>query len=253
MSALGGRHAIVTGANRGIGAAAVRALSAQGANVSLLVRDRARGEETARRVPGPHVVVVADITDRVAVQDACAEAATRLGPIDSRVNNAGSTESAPFLKTDPALFTRLIAEHLSGAVHATQAVLPGMIERGGGHVVNVASVAGLRGEAYVSAYVAAKHALVGLTRALAVEMFRHGVAVNAVCPGYTDTELVRDSVNRVSAKTGMSNDEALRAILSRAGQSRLVTVDEVAAAIVALCVATPGEEAQTVVVDGSAR
>ena len=140
-----------------------------------------------------------------------------------------------------------------GAVHASQAVLPGMIERGGGHVVNVASVVGLRGEAYVSAYVAAKHALVGLTRALAVEMFRHGVAVNAVCPGYTDTELVRDSVNRVSAKTGMSNDEALRAILSRAGQSRLVTVDEVAAAIVALCVATPGEEAQTVVVDGSAR
>ena len=93
MSALGGRHAIVTGANRGIGAAAVRALSAQGANVSLLVRDRARGEETARRVPGPHVVVVADITDRVAVQDACAEAATRLGPIDILVNNAGSTES----------------------------------------------------------------------------------------------------------------------------------------------------------------
>ena len=250
MSALVGRHALVTGASRGIGAATARKLSAEGAHISLLVRDRVRGEEVARSLAGAHAIVVADITDRSAVQDACADAAGQLGPIDILVNNAGSTESAPFIRTEPALFDRMIAEHLLGAVHTTQAVLPGMIEGRRGHIVNMASTAGLRGEAYVTAYVAAKHALVGLTRALAVEMEKHGVAVNAVCPGYTDTDLVRESMARVSAKTGMTEDEALSMILERAGQKRLVSVDDVAKAVVELCVVAPSIEAQAVVVDG---
>jgi len=251
MTALSGRHAIVTGANRGIGAAIARALSEQGASVSLMVRNRARGEETACTLVGSHTTVVADLTDRSAVNAACAAAAERLGPVDILVNNAGSTESAPFLKSDPALFERMIAVHLLGAVHTTQALLPSMIARGRGHVINVASTAGLRGEAYVTAYVAAKHALVGLTRALAVEVAKHGISVNAVCPGYTDTDLVRESVARVAAKTGKTEDDSLRAILDRAGQSRLVTVDEVAAAVITLCTDPDVRGGQTIVVDGS--
>lgn len=252
MSALNGRHALVTGANRGIGAAIASALSREGASVTLMVRDSARAKSLASSLAGPHATVVADLTVRMAVQAACVEAAERLGPVDILVNNAGSTESAPFLRSGPELFERMIAIHLLGAVHATQAVLPGMIERGGGHVINVASTAGLRGEAYVTAYVAAKHALVGLTRALAIEMEKHGIAVNAVCPGYTETDLVHDAVARIASKTGMSAAEALGSILTRAGQVRLVTPDEVADAVIALCTApADAPTGQTVVVDGS--
>ena len=252
MNSLAGRHALITGANRGIGAAIARALSGEGASVTLMVRNSARAQEATGLLAGPHAIVVADVTDRAAVHSACAEATARIGPVDILVNNAGSTESAPFLKSTPELFGRMIAVHLLGAVHTTQAVLPDMIGRGRGHVVNVASTAGLRGEAYVTAYVAAKHALVGLTRALALEVGRKGIAVNAVCPGYTGTQLVHDAVARIAAMTGKSEGDALRAILAGAGQTRLVTPDEVAAAVVALCTAPDGAPTgQTVVVDGS--
>lgn len=252
MSGLSGRHALVTGANRGIGAAIVRALSSEGANVTMMVREAIRAQPVAASLAGPHATVVADVTDRIAVRAACVEAASRFGPVDILVNNAGFTETAPFLKTEPDLFERMIAIHLLGAVHTMQAVLPAMIERGRGRVINVASTAGLRGEAYVSAYVAAKHALVGLTRSVAVEMARRGIAVNAVCPGYTETDLVKDAVARVAAKTGKSETDALRSILESAGQSRLVSPDEVAAAVIALCSA-PADmpSGQTIVVDGS--
>lgn len=249
MSALSGKHAIVTGANRGIGAAIALALSERGATVSLLVRNRARGEEAECMLEGSHGTFVADVTDRSAVHAACTAAAERFGPVDILVNNAGSTESAPFLKSDPSLFERMIAVHLLAAVHTTQAVLPSMIARGHGHVINMASTAGLRGEAYVTAYVAAKHALVGLTRALAVEVEQHGVLVNAVCPGYTDTDLVRESMTRIAKKTGKSEHDALRTVLDRAGQSRLVTADEVAAAVVDVCMSV--RNGQAIVVDGS--
>jgi len=252
VSSLAGRHALVTGANRGIGAAIARALSNEGAGVTLMVRNAERARTVAGMLSGPHATVIADLTDRAAVHAACAEAAERLGPVDILVNNAGSTESAPFLKSDPELFERMIAIHLLGAVHATQAVLPSMIERGHGQVINVASTAGLHGEAYVTAYVAAKHALVGLTRALALEMGKRGIAVNAVCPGYTETDLVHDAVARIAEKTGKSEDEALRMILAGAGQARLVTPEEVAAAVVALCTAPAySPTGQTVVIDGS--
>jgi NAD(P)-dependent dehydrogenase (short-subunit alcohol dehydrogenase family) len=252
VSALAGRHALVTGGNRGIGAAIARALSHEGASVTLLVRDAGGARASAALLPGPNAVVVADVTDREAVHAACTEAAERMGPVDILVNNAGSTESAPFLKSGPELFERMIAIHLLGAVHATQAVLPSMIERGRGHVINVASTAGLQGQAYVTAYTAAKHALVGLTRALALEMDKRGIAVNAVCPGYTETDLVSDAVERIATKTGMSSADALRSILSGAGQTRLVTPEEVAAAVVALCTAPAGAATgQTVVIDGS--
>ena len=252
MTALAGRHALVTGANRGIGAAIARALSREGASLTLMVRDAGRAAAVARSLSGAHAIVVADVTNREAVQAACAEAAKRSGPVDILVNNAGSTESAPFLKSAPELFERMISIHLLGAVYTTQAVLPAMIERGSGHVINVASTAGLRGEAYVTAYVAAKHALVGLTRALALEVGKHGIAVNAVCPGYTGTDLVHDAVARIATKTGMSAAEALQTILARAGQKRLITPDEVADAVISLCTApADAPSGQAVVIDGT--
>jgi NAD(P)-dependent dehydrogenase (short-subunit alcohol dehydrogenase family) len=251
VTALTGRHALVTGASRGIGAAIAQALSDEGAAVTLLVRDAARGDVVARGLKGRNVTVVADVTDRVGLHSAIARAVEQLGPVDILVNNAGYTESAPFQRTTPDLFERMFAVHVLGAVHATQAVLPGMIERGYGHVVNVASIAGLRGESYVSAYVAAKHALVGLTRALAREVGKRGVAVNAVCPGYADTDLVHDAVKRVSTLTGKTDAEALGAILAAAGQTRLVTPGEVAGAVVRLCTTRNDPGGQTVVLDGS--
>ncbi|HEX9564805.1 MAG TPA: SDR family oxidoreductase [Gemmatimonadaceae bacterium] len=252
MKALAGRHALVTGANRGIGAATARALSEAGAAVTLMVRDRLAARPVADALGLNQTIVTADVTVAAAVHEACGEAAALLGPIHILVNNAGTAESAPFLKTAPELFERMFAVHLLGAVHATQAVLPGMIERGHGHVVNVASMAGIRGEAYVTAYVAAKHALVGLTRALALEVGRRGVAVSAVCPGYTETDLVHRAVARIVAKTGHTAAEALRTILAGAGQTRLITAEEVARAVLALVSAPDGDQmGQIVVLDGS--
>jgi NAD(P)-dependent dehydrogenase (short-subunit alcohol dehydrogenase family) len=249
--ALAARHALVTGANRGIGAAIARSLSAAGARVTLLVRDAARGEAVAATLPGPTAVVVADITDRDALLAACAAAAEALGPIDILVNNAGTAESAPFLKSDDALFQRMMAMHVMGPVHATQAVLPGMLSRGSGHVINVASVAGLMGAPYVTAYTAAKHAMVGLTRSLAAEVGPRGVSVQAVCPAYTDTDLVQGAVSWIVARTGRTPEEALHSILTDAGQSRIVTSEEVAEVVLALCTAPAGTPVgQAIVVDG---
>ena len=248
---LAGRHALVTGANRGIGAAIARTLSAAGARVSLLVRDAARGEAVGASLPGPYTVVVADVTDREVLIGACAAAAEALGPIDILVNNAGTAESAPFLKSDAVLFDRMIAMHLMAPVYASQAVLPSMLERGAGHIVNVASVAGLMGAPYVTAYASAKHAMIGLTRALALEVGPRGVSVNAVCPAYTDTDLVTGAVERIVQRTGRSASEALHSILSDAGQSRIVTSEEVAEAVLMLCAAPIGAPVgQAIVIDG---
>ncbi|WP_310570927.1 SDR family oxidoreductase [Gemmatimonas sp.] len=253
LPALAGRHAMVTGANRGIGAAIARALSANGARVSLLVRDAARAKAVAASLSGPYTVVVADVTDREALVGACVAAAEALGPVDILVNNAGTAESAPFLKSDTALFERMLAMHLMAPVYASQVVLPGMIERSFGHIVNVASVAGLMGAPYVTAYTAAKHAMIGLTRSLALEAGPRGVAVNAVCPAYTDTDLVTGAVERIVQRTGRTANDALQSILADAGQTRIVTSEEVADAVLALCTAPIGAAiGQTIVIDGRA-
>src|SRR5499425_1917119 len=186
---LAGKHAFVTGGGRGIGRAVAAAV--------------ARGEAAG--------CGVADVTDVVEVKRQVTAAEAARGPIAILINNAGSAESGPFIKADPSVFRTMCNVHLIGAVYATQAVLPGMLERGFGRIVNVASTAGLKGYPYVSAYCAAKHALVGLTRALAAETAARGITVNAVCPGYTDTDLVRDSIERVAAKTGRAQADVLTA------------------------------------------
>ncbi|MCC6245854.1 MAG: SDR family oxidoreductase [Gemmatimonadaceae bacterium] len=249
---LAGRHALVTGASRGIGAAIARDLSAAGAAVSLLVRDGARGAAVASSLSTRHTIVVADVTDCTALRLACERAASTLGPVDILVNNAGSAVSAPFLKSDHTLFARMIAEHVTAVVEASQSVLPSMLERGAGHIVNIASVAGLWGAPYITAYAAAKHAMIGLTRALALEVGPRGVSVNAVCPGYTETDLVSDAVDRIVARTGRTAHEAVALMLAEAQQSRLVRVDEVASAVRALCIAPGGSPVgQTLVLDGN--
>jgi len=232
--ALAGKHAFVTGGGRGIGRAVAAALARAGAAVTVIGRTEAplREAVAAGEAAG---CGVADVTDVVEVKRQITAAEAARGPIAILINNAGSVESGPFIKADPSVFRAMWNVHLMGAVYATQAVLPGMIERGFGRIVNVASTAGLKGYAYVSAYCAAKHALVGLTRALAAETAARGVTVNAVCPGYTDTDLVRDSIKSVAAKTGRPQADVLAEYQKDAPIGRLILPEEVAAAVVYLC------------------
>ena len=236
--ALSGVHAAVTGAGSGIGAACAHELARLGATVTLLGRRRGRLEVQAKGIAdqgGAAGVDVLDVTDAAAVSGAFEAAAKRFGPIEILVNNAGAAESAPFGRTTLELFERLIRVNLTGAFLCTQAVLPAMLKAKRGRVVNVASTAGLKGYAYVTAYCTAKHGLVGLTRALALETAKSGVTVNAVCPGYTETELVDQAVAAIVAKTGRRTEAVRAELASTNPMGRLVTPDEVAATVAYLC------------------
>ena len=240
---LQGRHALVTGAARGIGAAIARRLAADGATLTLVGRQREPLHALAAALPASAraQAIACDVSDPAAVAACWAEARQGLGPIAILINNAGQAVSAPFAKTDDALWQQMLAVNLSGSFYGMRAALPDMLGSGWGRIVNVASTAGQRGYAYVSAYVAAKHGVVGLTRALALEVAAKGVTVNAVCPGYTDTDIVRDSVARVVAKTGRSADDARAEFVKSNPMGRLVQPDEVADAVAWLC--TPGAAA----------
>ncbi|MET0323051.1 MAG: SDR family NAD(P)-dependent oxidoreductase, partial [Duganella sp.] len=174
------------------------------------------------------------------VEAGFAAAARRFGPVDILVNNAGQAASGPFVKTDAALWQRMLDVNLGGVFHCTQAALPAMLDAGWGRIVNVASTAGLTGYRYAAAYTAAKHGVVGLTRALALEVATQGVTVNAVCPGYTDTDIVRDAVANIVAKTGRTAAQARSALAAANPQQRLVQVDEVANAVAWLCLPASG-------------
>jgi NAD(P)-dependent dehydrogenase (short-subunit alcohol dehydrogenase family) len=235
---LSGLHAVVTGAGSGIGAACARELARLGATVTLLGRRRDRLDAQAKGIAeqgGAAGVDVLDVTDAAAVPAAFEAATKRFGPIEILVNNAGAAESAPFARTSLALFERLMRVNLTGAFLCTQAVLPAMLKARRGRIVNVASTAGLKGYAYVTAYCAAKHGLVGLTRALALETAKSGVTVNAVCPGYTETELVDQAIAAIAAKTGRGTEAARAELASTNPMGRLVTPDEVAATVAYLC------------------
>lgn len=234
------RHALVTGAGRGIGAAIAQRLAADGARVTLLGRTRATLDDIAERI-GANVegVVTCDVTDR----DAVTAAIAAMPQVDILINNAGQSGSATGVQTDDALWDRMLAVNLTAPFVCARAVLPQMIEAKWGRIVTVASTASLRGYPYISAYAAAKHGVVGFTRSLALEVAKRGVTVNAVCPGFTETDMLHDSIENIVRTTGRTVEEARAVLAALNPQRRFITPEDVAQSVAWLC--SPDAHAMT--------
>lgn len=250
---LAGQHALVTGGGRGIGAAIATALAAAGARITLLGQNRARLEQHAFTLPEsaePHVVV-ASVAEPGAVAAAFAEARARHGDPQILVNNAGVAVGVPFAKLDEAAWNTVIEVNLHGTYRCTREVVPAMLAAGYGRIVNVASTAGLVGGKYIAAYTAAKHGVVGLTRALAAELGPKGITVNAVCPGFTESEMLERTLSAIESSTGRTREGAAEALLARNPLGRFVRADEVASAVVWVCRAqSAAVNGQAIVIDG---
>ena len=249
-----GRTALVTGGGRGVGAAVASRLAAAGATVIVAARttEQVEGVASALRVLGRDAHAdTCDMSDAKAIVRMAARVQERFGRIDILVNNAGAAFASAVHKTPLDDWNRLLALNATSAFLCLKAFLPAMVERRWGRVVNVASIAGLRGDRYISAYAASKHALVGLTTSAAAEAAPHGVTVNAVCPGYLATDMTRESIERIMKTTGRTEEQALEAILQTAPQKRLIQPDEVAAAVEYLCSdAAAGVNGAALVIDG---
>ncbi|MBC8161140.1 MAG: SDR family oxidoreductase [Roseiflexaceae bacterium] len=237
--------AVITGGGRGIGRAIALSFAQAGADVAVLGRTAAPLEQVREECLALGVRALAipcDVADTAAVRAAFAAIRGELGPVDILVNNAGITASVKFAETDDATWERVMRVNVTGPFVCCREVVPTMIERGGGRIINIASIAALNGIPYSSAYSASKHALLGLTRSLALELARNGITANAICPGWVETDMLADTLQNIVAKTGRSAEDALASVLAISGQPRVITPDEVAA--VALRLAGP-DGAQT--------
>ncbi|MEY3638912.1 MAG: putative ketoacyl reductase [Pseudomonadota bacterium] len=254
------RHVWITGAGRGIGAAIAQAFAREGAALSLSGRHlqtlEMQAAELRKACPGVRLnLSVMDVSDADSVLSAYQANQKALGPVTVLVNNAGQALSQPFAKTDVQLWQHMLSVNLTGTYLCIQAALPDLLAQGAkgqaARIVNIASTAGLKGYAYVSAYAAAKHGVIGLTRSLALELARKGVTVNAVCPGFTETDIVRDSIANIVAKTGQTETQAREALVAHNPQKKMIQPDEVAQAVMWLCSAAAGSvNGQSIAVDG---
>ena len=247
MTSLAGKRALVTGGGRGIGAACARALAASGARVVLCGRTRGELEHVAAEIGGSWIL--ADLAERGSTDRMLAE----LGRVDILVNNAGVAESASLDRTSDAMWGRILELDATAPFRITRALVPAMVEAGWGRVVNIASNAGVSGYGYTIAYCAAKHAMVGMTRALAIDLARTGVTINALCPGWVHTRMSDEAVARIAQKTARTVDEARAQLEAMSPQRRMIEPDEVAHAVVMLCAdAARGIHGQAIVIDGGA-
>lgn len=227
-------HAIVTGGGSGIGAAIAKALAAEGARLTLVGRRRDALEAAAATIPGA-IAIPADVTDRASVDAAFAAARAAHGPIGILINNAGIAPSAPFAKVTAEAWRTTLATNLDALFHCCQAALGDLLAAPAGRIVTVASTAGLKGYGYTAPYVASKHGAIGLMRALAAEFATTPLTANALCPGFTDTEIVATAIETITSRTGRSETEALAELTRHNPQKRLITCAEVAEAAVWLC------------------
>lgn len=227
-------HVFITGGGTGIGLATARALAPSGARFTLVGRNGARVESAADEFEHAHGLSC-DVSDEDAVAAAFSTARDRYGAIDILINNAGVTPSAPLYKTTLAMWNQTLAINLTGAFLCARAALTDMYDKKWGRIVNVASIAGLVGGAYIAAYCASKHGMIGMTRALAKEAAKHNVTVNAICPGYVETDIVTRATENIAAKTKLSEAEARASLHAGNPQGRLIKPEEVASAIAWLC------------------
>ncbi len=249
MATLRGKTALVTGGGRGIGAAIARKLAAEGASVIVCGRNQVALEAVAAEMGGTAMVV--DLSDRASTDAFLTRLASECPPIDILINNAGIALSAPLHKCSDEMWDRMMEINATAGFRLIRALVPGMITRPYGRVVNVASNAGVSGYGYTAAYCASKHAVVGFTRALAIDLAKTSVTINAVCPGWVDTDMVAEAVERIASKTSRSDEEARSSLANMTPQGRIIDPAEVAHLVASLCaVEARAIHGQALVIDG---